>query len=366
MLPQQRRLGIQGGEKAVFHHRHIGGIEYPLEAVFLIERFRQAQNMPVVVLRSAYDQLGALSRRGKAGRVLVLDQLLPALERLVPDQSHRAQDRFPRFVRRQRLQSLLRGQLNVDAHAVRQQAQLLHQLRRRAGDGLGVNIAVEAIVLPQDAQGADHLFGGIIGIAQHTGGEKQPFNIVPPIKADGQLSQLPGRECGAPHVVGAPVDTVLAVIDATVGHQHLQQRNAPPVGGKAVTAPGDGGGRVADFPRLKAALDAAGCAGGVILGGVREDRQLLQKLHGSGRSAAALTPLGTLQPVDQVHQVHRSGQRAQNHDHISHSSHNDYLRWNVCSMHIIYRTRVSVKGKWNKNSKATPHEKMSHQRLNMI
>ena len=107
--------------------------------------------MLVVVLRSAYDQLGALSRRGKAGRVLVLDQLLPALERLVPDQSHRAQDRFPRFVRRQRLQSLLRGQLNVDAHAVRQQAQLLHQLRRRAGDGLGVNIAVEGKFPPQKA-----------------------------------------------------------------------------------------------------------------------------------------------------------------------------------------------------------------------
>ena len=69
------------------------------------------------------------------------------------------------------------------------------------------------------------------------------------------------------------------------------------------------------------------------------------------RRRIALLPQHNFKPVDQVHQVHRSGQRAQNHDHISHSSHNDYLRWNVCSMHIIYRTRVSVKGKWNKNSK---------------
>ena len=30
VLPQQRRLGVQRGEKAVLHHRHIGGIKHPL------------------------------------------------------------------------------------------------------------------------------------------------------------------------------------------------------------------------------------------------------------------------------------------------------------------------------------------------
>ena len=299
------------------------------------------QDVPVGILGGAHDQLGALSRRGEGGRVLVLHQLLSAFRHLVPDEPHGPQDGLPGLVRGQRLQTLLGGQLDIDAHAIRQQTQLLHQLRRRAGDGLGVDIAVEAVLLPQDPQGADHLFGGVVGIAQHAGGEEQPLNVVPPVKADGQLCQLPRRKRRAARVVAAPVDAVLAVVHAGIAQQHLQQRDAPSVGGKAVAASGDGGGRVADLSRLEFPPDAAGCTGGVILGGVRQDGQLIQKLHWSCRGAAAL---GTaLQPVDQVHQVHRSGQRAHDHDHITHSSHNSYLHWNLCSTHIIYRTAVLVK-----------------------
>ena len=100
------------------------------------------------------------------------------------------------LVRGQRLQALLGGQLDVNAEPVGQQPQPLHQLRRRAGDGLGVDIPVEAVLLPQDPQALDHPLGGVVRAAQHAGGEEQPLDIVAAVEADGQLRQLLGREGG--------------------------------------------------------------------------------------------------------------------------------------------------------------------------
>ena len=54
------------------------------------------------------------------------------------------------------------------------------------------------------------------------------------VELDRQFCQLPWRKCCAGGIVRAAVDTVFAVIDAVVGHQHLEQRNASPIGSKAV------------------------------------------------------------------------------------------------------------------------------------
>ena len=241
--------------------------------------------MAIIVRRGAHNELGALSGRGKHRGVAGLHQLCLALSGPVPNLCHGPQNGLFAFIRSQRLQALLRGQLDVNAEPVCQQPQPLHQLRRCAGDGFGMDIPVEAILLSQDPQALDHPFGGVIRASQHAGGEEQPLDIVAAVKADGQLRQLPWCEGRPAGIVAAPVDAVLAVEHAAVGHQHLQQGDASPVGGEAVAAAGDRGGGVADHPRPGAAPDAAGGAGCIVFGGVRQDGQLIQQLH-------AVTPCG--------------------------------------------------------------------------
>ena len=103
VLPQQRRLCIQGRQQTVLHHWHIGGIEYPLQPELPVQGFRQMQDVSVAVVGSAYDQLCALSRRGKHRRVPVFGKLCLALRCAVPYQPHRAQNGLSGLVRRQRL-----------------------------------------------------------------------------------------------------------------------------------------------------------------------------------------------------------------------------------------------------------------------
>ena len=119
------------------------------------------------------------------------------------------------------MQAVLAGQLDEDAQTVGQQPQLPGEPRVGAGDGLGVDVAVKAVLFPQQPEGLDHGLGGAVGAAPHGGGEEQPLNVVAPVKADGELRQFPGGEGGAGQVVGPAVDAVLAVVDAPVGHQYL-------------------------------------------------------------------------------------------------------------------------------------------------
>ena len=283
------------------------------------------QNVSVAVVGSAYDQLRALSRRSEHRRVPVFGQLRLALRCAVPYQPHRAQNGLSGLVRRQRLQALMTGQLDIHAEPVGQKPQLPHQLRRRAGDGLGVDVPVEPVFLPQNAQRPDHQLHGVIGAAQNAAGEKQPLDIIPPVKADGQLRQLPRRKRRAARVVAAPVDAVFAVVYAGVAQQHLQQRDAPSVGGKAVAAPGDRGGGVPDHARAEPAPYAAGGAGRVVFGCVRQDRQLVQKLHVLLRRAAATAGRGLIDAVDEPHNVGGDGAGAQQGDDKTECCHDSVL-----------------------------------------
>ena len=235
--------------------------------------------MPVGVRRGPDDHLGALPRRGEPGGVAVLHQLLLVLLQRVGNEAHWTENGLPGLVGGQGGESPLRGQLDVHAQPVRQQAQPGHELLTGPRDGLGVDIAVEPVVIAQKVQAADHPLSSVVRADQHAGGQEQSLDIVPAVKLDGQLRQLLRGEHRPACVVGAAVDAVLAVVDAAVGHQHLQQGHAPPVAGKGVAASGDGGGRVADMPRLMPPLGSAGGTGGVIFGRVGQNGQFLQDIH---------------------------------------------------------------------------------------
>ena len=55
---------------------------------------------------------------------------------------------------------------------------------------LAVDVAVEAVFLPQQPQAADHQLRGVVGAAQHAGGEEQPLDVVPAVELDGEVGQL--------------------------------------------------------------------------------------------------------------------------------------------------------------------------------
>ena len=141
----------------------------------------------------------------------------------------------------------------------------------------GVDVAVEAVFLPQNAQGFDHALHRGVRAAGHRAGQKQPFNIIAAVKADGQFGQFPRGKAGPGAVVGPAVDAVAAVVAADVGEQHLEQRDAPAVRGK----------RMADA-RGPAAAQAAGAAGAlhparraghIVLGAVRQDLEFFSQIH---------------------------------------------------------------------------------------
>ena len=234
--------------------------------------------MQIVFRRGTDDHLGALTGRGKGRGPLVDGQLPPALGTFDSDLAHGPQNGALFLVRCQLVQAGLAGQFDVDGKPVRQQSDALHQQRIGSGNGLGMDVAVEMVLLPQDAQRLDHQFHGAVGGAQHRTGQKQPLDVVAAVKTDGQVGQFPGREGGPGTVVGTPIDTVAAIVGAGVGVQHLEQRDAAPVGGKGMA---DAGGRAAAQTAVPPrTVHTAGGAGYVVFGTVGQDFQFFTQVHG--------------------------------------------------------------------------------------
>ena len=130
VFPQQGRFGIQRREQGVLHYRDISGVEHAFETILLIQRLRQVQDVPVRVPGGSHDELGALTRRGKDRSVLVLyasSALLWAAWSRISAMGRK--NGLLALIRGQRLQPLLGGQLDIHAEPIRQEAQLLHQLR---------------------------------------------------------------------------------------------------------------------------------------------------------------------------------------------------------------------------------------------
>ena len=140
-----------------------------------------------------------------------------------------------------------------------------------------MDIAVEMVGLPQQAQRPDKQLGRVIRVADHARAEEQPFNIVAVIKLDGQAGQLLGQE-GRPHmVIRTAVRAIGTVILAGIGQQDLEQRNAAPVFGPGMADAAQAG--IADPLPVVGPFDAAGRTRHVITGRFTQDGQFLHQIH---------------------------------------------------------------------------------------
>ena len=185
VLPQQGRLGVQGGQLGVLHHRHVGREEHPLELIAPVKRLGQEQYVPVALRGGPNDHLGALPRRGEAGGVAVQRQLVPAAQNAPLNLPHGPQDGQAALVRSQGGQAALRGQFDVHAEPVGQHPHLGDKRRVRPRNGLGVDVAPKGVLPAQQAQGLQHQLAGAVRRAPHRAGQKQPLDVVAPVKAHG-------------------------------------------------------------------------------------------------------------------------------------------------------------------------------------
>ena len=138
------------------------------------------------------------------------------------------------------------------------------------------------MLFAQQLRHPHQLLHGVVRRTNDAGTEKQPADAVAPVEIEGQRHHFLGGEACTRHIAGAAVDAILAIVKAEVGQQNLQQRHATPVRCVAV-ANAHAIGRAQAALALGAALGrAAARAGGVVLGGVGEDAQLVDDLHGAG------------------------------------------------------------------------------------
>ena len=85
------------------------------------------------------------------------------------------------------------------------------------------------------------------------------------------------------HVAGAAADAIGAVVDAEIGQQDFQERNAAAVRRIGVADAGAGGGADAAVARIPF-CPAGGRAGGVVFGGIRQNLELLKVFRAIGRA----------------------------------------------------------------------------------
>ena len=214
---------------------------------------------------------------------------------------HRTLDPRAVLLRGEPLQPAGGGKLDVDRDAVGIKAGKADELRISVGDRLEMDIAAEMMVLPQGAGDLHHLLHGIVGRADDARGEKQTLNIIALVEGNRQLHDFIRGEAGAADVRGLAVDAIMAVEDAAVGQQDLEQADTATVGRIGV-ADAHALGRAKPLAVAAVPLGGAGRrAGCVIFRSIGKDFELLPGVElrhsfdicsGGGRGKARREPGG--------------------------------------------------------------------------
>lgn len=100
-----------------------------------------------------------------------------------------------------------------------------------------MDVSVKMPLVPEFMQGLVNQLHGMIGVIQNARAQKQPLDVIPAVKFNGEIDQFGYRECCPRDIVAPAIDAVGTVVPAIVGQHDLQQRNTTSVFGKAVTNP---------------------------------------------------------------------------------------------------------------------------------
>ena len=145
-----------------------------------------------------------------------------------------------------------------------------------------MDIAPEAMDMPEQGEGPYHELGRVIGRFQDARAEEEAFYVVAPIELDSEIGELFGRKRGTGHLVAAAVDAIGAIVDADVGEEHFQQRDAAAVGGEAVAASGKAD--VPEFTRFRRTRRTRRRAGDVVFCRIGQDVEFRHEVHTYVRS----------------------------------------------------------------------------------
>lgn len=187
------------------------------------------------------------------------------------------------FLGREPFQTDFGWQFDIDAQAIRVTARLRDQLRIGIGNGFQMDIPAKQMFFAQRLRDAYQLLHRVVRRADHAGTEKQPVDVIAPVKVEREAHDFLGCETRARHVARAPVHAILTVVQTEIGQQDFQQRHASAVGREAV-ADARARARAEPVRAARTALwRAAARTRRVVLGGVGEYFELFEQFHGRRR-----------------------------------------------------------------------------------
>src|ERR1700733_5045762 len=142
-----------------------------------------------------------------------------------------------------------------------------------------MDVALKLVLLAQQARDLHESLHRVVRGPDDPRAEKQPFDVVTPIEGQREGDDLGHSEARPRHIARAPVHAVETIVDAEIGEEDLQQRNAAAIGREAMADAH--ARRGADpAPRRRVAFwGAAARTRGVILRCIRQEGELAFQFH---------------------------------------------------------------------------------------
>ena len=171
------------------------------------------------------------------------------------------------------------GELDVHAQAIGIAPGFFDEQRVGVRNRLEVNVAAKQVDFAQLAGDAGKLFHGVVGRLDDAGAEEEAIDIIAAVKIHHQADYFLRLEAGAGHIAGAPVDAVLAIVDAEVCEQNLEQGHASAIRREAVADAHAGGGSQAFLALGRAIGCRAAGAGDIVFRRIGKDGEFVGDFH---------------------------------------------------------------------------------------
>lgn len=127
------------------------------------------------------------------------------------------------FFGREFIQRLLVWQLDVDGNPVGVASGLFDNFLTGFGNGFEMDVAAKVVIFAELSSNFDNALHREIRIANDTGAEKKPFNVIAFVKFERQRNDFIDGESRTLAVAGSTIDAVVAIVDTGVRHQDFEK-----------------------------------------------------------------------------------------------------------------------------------------------